>query len=159
MTVLTSAVFLLVATIAVYIEAQLIMPADHVHVGNYQAVAVNTIDERCMSSLCEAEGCESRVGRCRLIQGVTHCGPFLIQENYWNECGRPGSDYESCCKDMECSQKCITTYTSRYAPKCAGSRPLTCQDFVRVHKGGPGGCSSSATLPYWQRVREFWEKK
>jgi len=63
-----------------------------------------------------------------------------------------GVDYRSCTKQMACSEQCVRQYLARYASKCTGGRAPTCEDYARVHNGGPEGCRHSDTLSYWQRV-------
>jgi len=62
------------------------------------------------------------------------------------------TDYRTCTKQMRCSQQCVRQYLSRYADTCTEGRTPTCQDYSRVHNGGPDGCRHSDTLSYWQRV-------
>ena len=61
-------------------------------------------------------------------------------------------DYETCTKEMACSEQCVRAYLARYAARCTGGRVPTCEDYARVHNGGPEGCQHSDTLSYWQRV-------
>jgi hypothetical protein len=42
---------------------------------------------------------------------------------------------------------------ARYGTYCTGGRAPTCEDYARVHNGGPLGCRESATIPYWQKVQ------
>lgn len=30
----------------------------------------------------------------------------------------------------------------------------TCEEFSRLHKGGPNGCTNPSTLIYWAKVKE-----
>ena len=61
--------------------------------------------------------------------------------------------YRNCTTQMECSETCVRAYMDRYASRCTGERAPTCQDFARIHNGGPNGCRKSATLRHWQRVQ------
>jgi len=63
-----------------------------------------------------------------------------------------GTDYHTCAMKMECSEECVRAYLKRYAEKCTRGRTPTCEDYSRVHNGGPEGCENSDTLSYWQRV-------
>ena len=63
------------------------------------------------------------------------------------------ADYESCTKQMKCSKQCVVKYARRYASECTGGRTPTCEDYARVHNGGPKGCRHDDTLSYWQRVK------
>lgn len=110
------------------------------------------ISTACLSCICHVEGCENNVGKCRMDVGSISCGPFQIKERYWDDCGRPGDDYESCTKEMQCSVTCVQAYLRRYTTRCTGGRLPTCEDYARVHNGGPEGCQHSDTLSYWERV-------
>lgn len=111
------------------------------------------ISSKCLGCICKVEGCESEVGKCDMDEGSLSCGPFQIKEPYWVDCGRPGGDYESCTKQMKCSKQCVVKYARRYASECTGGRTPTCEDYARVHNGGPEGCRHDDTLSYWQRVK------
>ena len=65
-----------------------------------------------------------------------------------------GVDYRSCTMQMDCSEQCVRQYLARYAARCTGGSTPTCEDYSRVHNGGPEGCKHSDTLPYWQRVKK-----
>ena len=65
-------------------------------------------------------------------------------------------DWRGCTKQMACSENCVRGYMRRYVARCvskAGRSQATCQDYARVHNGGPEGCFSSGTLNYWRNVR------
>lgn len=111
------------------------------------------ISSQCLSCICQVEGCEKNVGKCRMDVGSLSCGPFQIKEPYWDDCGRPGEDYETCAKEMQCSVRCVRAYLKRYADRCTRGRTPTCEDYARVHNGGPEGCEHSDTLDYWHRVQ------
>ena len=53
-------------------------------------------------------------------------------------------DWRQCTKTMDCSAGCVTAYVHHYGARCAGKtrgrRQATCEDFARVHNGGPNGC-------------------
>ncbi|KAF6033745.1 hypothetical protein EB796_007948 [Bugula neritina] len=54
-------------------------------------------------------------------------------------------------------KRCIRSYMSNYASTCAGhlgksTSQLTCQDYGRLHNGGPYGCRRSSTLSYAARI-------
>ena len=74
---------------------------------------------------------------------------FII--NICDICG--GLDYHACTMQMQCSEECVRKYLRRYAEKCTRGRTPTCEDYSRVHNGGPEGCEHSDTLPYWERVK------
>ena len=62
-------------------------------------------------------------------------------------------DYHACAMQMSCSEQCVREYLKRYAHKCTRGRTPTCEDYSRVHNGGPEGCEHSDTLSYWKRVK------
>jgi len=64
------------------------------------------------------------------------------------------TSYYRCTKKMACSITCVHNYMERYARRCTGGRAPTCQDYARVHNGGPNGCRKSSTLRHWQKVKE-----
>jgi len=70
------------------------------------------------------------------------------EQNYWVDCGRPGDSLEACGKNKACSNQCIHAYMRRY---CTGGRAPTCEDYARIHNGGPIGCRESVTIPYWKK--------
>ena len=43
---------------------------------------------------------------------------------------------------------------SRYATTSRLGHKPTCQDYARIHNGGPDGFKKSATLPYWNKIQE-----
>lgn len=117
------------------------------------------ISTNCLSCICKIEGCESQINKCREDVGSLSCGPFQIKEPYWIDCGRPGGDWQTCTKQMACSQQCVRAYMARYAQRCTGGRTPTCQDYSRVHNGGPNGCNNPNTLGYWKRVSACCQSK
>jgi len=65
--------------------------------------------------------------------------------------------WQSCAASDSCARGCIQSYMSRYGGLCAGqlgksTSQLTCQDYGRLHNGGPNGCSSSSTIGYAARI-------
>ena len=76
--------------------------------------------------------------------------PFAHIDHIWL------TDWRSCTKQMGCSKICVVAYMKRYGNRCAriaGRSQATCQDYARVHNGGPGGCYWSKTLDYWSKIR------
>jgi hypothetical protein len=82
----------------------------------------------------------------------TTCGPFQISENYYIDCGSPGTDYETCANDMACAETCVRNYMDRFALGCTGGATPTCEDYARIHSGGPSGCTCTCTDWYWDEV-------
>ena len=54
---------------------------------------------------------------------------------------------------MACSETCVRAYTRRYGTYCTGGRTPTCEDYSRIHNGGPKGCQHSSTEGYWLKVK------
>ncbi len=81
-----------------------------------------------------------------------HVVNYQIKENYWIDCVKPGGSLEACGKNKACSDECVHAYMRRYVIYCTGGRTPTCEDYARIHNGGPNGCKEAATLPYWIRV-------
>jgi len=65
--------------------------------------------------------------------------------------------FMECTVDDQCSGECMRTYFRRFGPRCAKqlkkeTYQLTCADYIRLHDGGPDGCSSSKTLDAWAEM-------
>ncbi|KAF6035514.1 hypothetical protein EB796_006171 [Bugula neritina] len=65
--------------------------------------------------------------------------------------------WKSCAASDSCSRTCVRNYMSRYASTCArhlgkSTSQLTCQDYGRLHNGGPSGCSKYSTLSYAAKI-------
>lgn len=109
--------------------------------------------DRCLGCICNIESnCNPNIG-CVMDVGSLSCGPYQIKEAYWIDCGRPGSGWQSCANNMSCAQGCVRAYMNRYGTFCTGGRTPTCQDYSRIHNGGPRGCTSSATVSYWNKIQ------
>jgi hypothetical protein len=106
----------------------------------------------CMKCICEVEGCQGQVNKCRDDMGTDSCGPYQIKNPYYQDCGSPGKDWRSCTKKMSCSEICVKVYMKKYGKGCPA--PTTCEDYARIHNGGPNGCRSSSTLGYWKKVQK-----
>ena len=57
---------------------------------------------------------------------------------------------------MACSQTCVQNYMQRYGTYCTKGRTPTCQDYARIHNGGPNGCNNPNTLSYWRKVQAIY---
>ena len=80
--------------------------------------------------------------------------PRAVKSCLWCEClSLCVADYRNCTMQMLCSQRCVRAYLRRYARECTRGRTPTCEDYSRVHNGGPDGCRHSDTMPYWNRVK------
>ncbi|KAI0217554.1 Lysozyme 1 [Lamellibrachia satsuma] len=117
-------------------------------------VAEGRISETCLACICEIEGCDRNVGKCRWDVNSDSCGPFQIKHVYWIDCYKPGGSWRSCTKQMGCSQTCVRKYMNRYGDRCArkAGHRATCKDYARVHNGGPNGCRNSRTFGYWRKI-------
>ncbi|CAG2239847.1 Lysozyme 3,Lysozyme,Lysozyme 2 [Mytilus edulis] len=93
--------------------------------------------------------CDKTIG-CHDDGGSDSCGPFQIKEVYWIDCNRPGDSYEECTKDYKCAKGCVQAYMERYGGWKCGT---TCEDYARMHNGGPKGYKKSATDVYWNKIR------
>jgi hypothetical protein len=82
-----------------------------------------------------------------------HFHVVIIKSKTAIGCGRSGASLEACSKDKTCSDERVHAYMARYGTYCTGGRAPTCEDYARVHNGGPLGCRESATIPYWQKVQ------
>ena len=47
----------------------------------------------------------------------------------------------------------------RYGTYCTGGRAPTCQDYSRIHNGGPKGCQHASTVGYWNKVKQCCSSK
>jgi len=47
----------------------------------------------------------------------------------------------------------------RYGTVCTRGRAPTCQDYARIHNGGPNGCRSKYTVGYWKKVERCCASK
>lgn len=112
--------------------------------------------DQCKKCICEVEGCEKLIGSCNPDVGGTACVPYQIHTEYYQDCTNGGNDWKGCTQQMACSEQCMRDYFKRYISNC-GSNP-TCEDYARVHNGGPQGCNSDFTLGYWGRVNDCCQK-
>lgn len=109
------------------------------------------IDSTCLGCICKIEsGCRSIP--CQWDVNSISCGYYQLKEVYWIDCGKPGNSFRRCALDKICSEKCVRSYMNRYAKRCTGGREPTCEDYARIHNGGPSGCKRSSTLGYWAKV-------
>ena len=123
------------------------------------AYAAGNLSENCLNCICQVEGCQGQIGKCRWDVHSDSCGPFQIKQPYWLDCKRPGGDWRTCAKQDSCSRTCVRAYMQRYAKRCTGGRTPTCQDYARIHNGGPSGCTRSSTLGYWSKVQRCCSSK
>ncbi|KAI0215834.1 Lysozyme 1 [Lamellibrachia satsuma] len=121
----------------------------------------SAFSDNCLNCICEIEGCRKYVGKeCNWDVNSLSCGPFQIKKDYYTDCYEPGSGWQSCTKQMECSKSCVRAYMNRYACRCVvkkahrNAATMTCQDYARVHNGGPEGCIKSSTVKYWKNIEK-----
>ncbi|KAI0215534.1 Lysozyme [Lamellibrachia satsuma] len=126
--------------------------------GDGETGVLKIITSNCLKCICEIEGCDSQIGLCRMDLGSLSCGPYQLKDVYWTDCGKPGSDYQSCTKQKACSEKCMKGYMDRYGESCTGKSKLTCLEFGRIHNGGPNGCKATWTVGYSQKVTKCCQK-
>lgn len=113
--------------------------------------AFGQLNDKCLQCICKIEsGC--RPLGCAWDVNSDSCGYYQLKQVYWIDCGKPGGSLAACSKDKACSEKCVRAYMTRYASKCTGGRTPTCQDYARIHNGGPTGCTKAATVGYWNKV-------
>ncbi|CAF0999335.1 unnamed protein product [Adineta steineri] len=109
------------------------------------------INDKCLQCICKTEsGC--RPLGCAFDVNSDSCGYYQLKQLYWVDCGKPGGSLAACSKDKACSEKCVRAYMTRYASRCTGGRTPTCQDYARIHNGGPNGCKIAATTGYWNKI-------
>ncbi len=118
----------------------------------FLAIIVNgNIDNKCLACICQVESnCSPK--KCAWDVNSLSCGYYQLKENYWIDCGSPGESFEACAADKDCSEECVYAYMDRYATRCTNGREPTCEDYARIHNGGPQGCKRSSTDGYWKRV-------
>jgi len=125
--------------------------------GPFLLLAVMTYDvitgiftSNCMKCMCKIQGCESETGKCRNTTGTLNCGPYAITKPYYTDCSYGKPDWETCTKELACSETCVQSYMRRYAVRCDPNP--TCETYARVHSGGPQGCRRNFSIGYWNKV-------
>ncbi|KAH3711961.1 hypothetical protein DPMN_071637 [Dreissena polymorpha] len=111
------------------------------------------VSRDCLGCICKLEsGCSPTVCNTNDM-GLESCGYFQINPIYWIDCGKPGKDWKSCARDIQCSSQCVQNYMTRNAreQRCSG----TCEGYARKHNGGPGGCKNDSTFPYWNKLKSI----
>jgi hypothetical protein len=107
------------------------------------------IDRKCLYCICQVESnCNVTVG-CEMDVGTLSCGPYQIKSPYWIDCGKPGSDWQTCATNKTCAETCIYGYMRRYVdnvvmrvhdnltttnkPTCIGKRSLFAYATLNEH--------------------------
>jgi len=60
--------------------------------------------------------------------------------------------------DRDKSIEIFMAYMDRYATKERLGRPVTIEDIVRIHNGGPNGYKKDSTIKYWKKFQEMESK-
>ncbi|XP_046861210.1 lysozyme 3-like [Xenia sp. Carnegie-2017] len=109
------------------------------------------VSSTCLRCICNVEsGCRTSV---RCGDNGRSCGPYQIQYGYWTDASSPGRGYRQCVDTFFCAETTIQNYMNRYATYARLGHNPTCEDYARIHNGGPNGYRSSSTLGYWQKIR------
>jgi hypothetical protein len=116
----------------------------------------DNFSDNCKRCICEVEGCEGQIGQCREDVGSLSCGPYQIKNPYYIDCYSPGDDWQSCTKQMECSEQCVDSYMKRYGEYCTPNP--TCKDYARIHNGGPQGCRPNPNPDTEDHLAGYWGK-
>lgn len=116
----------------------------------------------CLHCICVVESrCVMPDPVCQLDVGSLSCGPYQIKQAYWNDARLKGGDlmgsWRKCTANMQCSTDAVQGYMARYATFERLGRAPQCEDFARIHNGGPNGFKNPSTLKYWERVKECLE--
>ena len=106
-----------------------------------------------LGAICEVES----NGDCSKIGKVGELGCYQIRECFWTDALEHdpsiGGEYEDVI-DREYAEKCIHAYWDRYATEKRLGRPVTDEDRARMHNGGPNGHKKTATIKYWNKIKE-----
>ncbi|MGA0867058.1 MAG: hypothetical protein ACO3QV_07060 [Candidatus Nanopelagicaceae bacterium] len=77
-------------------------------------------------------------------------GPYQIHRAYWQDAVEYdpsiGGTYADC-KDHRYARRIVIAYLSRYCKKWDYETP------ARIHNGGPKGHTKTATVKYWNKVK------
>ena len=105
-----------------------------------------------LAAMCEVES----NGDCSKIGKVGELGCYQIRECFWIDALEHdpsiGGEYEDVI-DREYAEKCIHAYWDRYATEKRLGRPVTDEDRARIHNGGPNGYKKTATIKYWNKIK------
>ncbi|XP_071801863.1 lysozyme-like [Asterias amurensis] len=127
--------------------------------GNVPSVTSSgPVPSGCLRCICVVEsGCRMPNPVCRMDVGSLSCGPYQIKEAYWKDARLKGGslmgDWKKCTATFSCSEAAVQGYMERYAVQGRLGHPPTCEDFARIHNGGPNGYKNPATLGYWLKVK------
>eukprot|EP00058_Branchiostoma_floridae_P008435 XP_002593923.1 hypothetical protein BRAFLDRAFT_234809 [Branchiostoma floridae] len=138
-------------------------------IGCLSAVHAGYVPDACMNCICYVQsGCHMPDPICHMDGGSLSCGPFQIQQRYWEDARRKGGplmnvlspfpDYQRCAASWACSRQALDAYLQLYAVSSRLGHSPTCQDFARIHHEGPNGFKSAATIEYWEKVKKCLER-
>jgi len=118
-------------------------------------IGVNDPDRSFFDAIMEVEsgGNEDAIG-----DAGNSIGPYQIQYNYWLDSGAPGV-WENCKGPGSkiYSELVMERYFNRYATEARLGHKPTYEDLARIHNGGPNGYKKSATIGYWNKVKEIMD--
>ncbi|KAJ8037318.1 Lysozyme 1 [Holothuria leucospilota] len=119
--------------------------------------ASSQVPSDCLYCICEVESnCRMPSPLCHEDGGSFSCGPYQIKLSYWQDALLRGGDldgnWKTCSESFECSERAVQGYMARYATYSRIGHEPTCEDFARIHNGGPNGYRNQATVGYWNRV-------
>ncbi|XP_030830412.1 lysozyme 3-like [Strongylocentrotus purpuratus] len=125
----------------------------------YNVALPTPVPADCLRCICIVESnCKMPSPVCQIDVGSLSCGPYQIKDDYWNDARMKGGDlmgsWRKCTADMGCSGETVQGYMARYAVFSRLEHQPTCEDFARIHNGGPNGYNRTSTLKYWSRVKE-----
>ncbi|XP_041478549.1 lysozyme-like [Lytechinus variegatus] len=148
----------------IVVSCKEVFPGSGKRAGNHGQNAKNVIlptpvPSDCLKCICIVEsGCKMPNPLCQVDVGSLSCGPYQLKQDYWNDAKFKGGDldgsWRKCSADFGCSGDAVQGYMARYAVERRLGHIPTCEDFARIHNGGPDGFNKTSTLKYWARVKE-----
>ncbi|KAJ8037315.1 Invertebrate-type lysozyme 3 [Holothuria leucospilota] len=120
--------------------------------------ASSQVPSDCLHCICIVESnCKMPDPVCRMDVGSLSCGPYQIKLPYWQDARLKGGDldgdWKKCSASFDCSERAVQGYMARYATSGRIGHTPTCEDFARIHNGGPNGYKNPATIGYWNKVK------
>lgn len=113
---------------------------------------------KCLRCICEVETkCTVPRNICHQASGVQYCGPYNINRAVWVDAQLKDPsiaqvNFRDCAATFECSERIMEAYMRRYATVSTLSHQPSCEDFARIHRGGPNGFRSPDATRYWAAV-------
>ncbi|XP_033116749.1 lysozyme-like [Anneissia japonica] len=129
----------------------------------YISNQIGTVPADCLQCICIVESnCQMPNPVCSMDVGSLSCGPYQIKEAYWIDARLKGGSldgsWKNCTKTFDCSERAVQGYMARYAISSRLGHQPTCEDFARIHNGGPNGFKNPNTLGYWAKVQKCLNK-